>query len=364
MLPYRWQHSEKVSALRRIQLIYQQVQAGQTLQGAAAIVNGSSSRTEENWHVAIERFEHHKKSFGNAISEHTWRTKYFTPLQSALSALGAHQPPTNAADLLDIVLSKWKPGSRSRQIAAQNLSQFLNYVTERLQFKSCWVPPPKLANHVGMKKRGEMKRDGYPLTDTQILRLIDGLPNTQSGFAWRFAVQLMAAYGLRPEELRYLVVKPSPDGRQLWCGYQKKSGGGLTKSRQLHLLAVRDLDGTAQDWNLISRLQLHDALPSLGKPGKAGEALNTYMRRQPIWSQLKAEALAIGEVLVPYSLRHRYSAEAHRLGIPSKDIAQAMGHSLECHLRAYARFTSNETANAFAAATTRLETALALPVHG
>jgi hypothetical protein len=32
-----------------------------------------------------------------------------------------------------------------------------------------------------------------------------------------------------------------------------------------------------------------------------------------------------------------------------------MGHSLECHLRAYARFTSNETAEAFALATAREE---------
>jgi hypothetical protein len=30
-----------------------------------------------------------------------------------------------------------------------------------------------------------------------------------------------------------------------------------------------------------------------------------------------------------------------------------VGHSLECHLRAYARFTSNETAETFALATAR-----------
>lgn len=50
--------------------------------------------------------------------------------------------------------------------------------------------------------------------------------------------------------------------------------------------------------------------------------------------------------------------EGHLLGIAAEDLSQAMGHSLECHLRANARFTSNETANAFTEATTRFEQAL------
>jgi hypothetical protein len=72
-----------------------------------------------------------------------------------------------------------------------------------------------------------------------------------------------------------------------------------------------------------------------------------------IWQQLRNEATTFGEVLVPYSLRHRYSCEGHRLGIAAKDLSQAMGHSLECHLRSYARFTSSETAKAFASAMAR-----------
>ena len=99
---------------------------------------------------------------------------------------------------------------------------------------------------------------------------------------------------------------------------------------------------------------------SLRAPGSGGEAINTYLKRQQIWQQLRAEAADIGEVLVPYSLRHRYSCEGHRLGIPAKDLSQAMGHSLECHLRAYAQFTSNETAKAFSAATARMESSLSM----
>ena len=359
MLPYPWLASATGDALLRVRLIYQQVCAGQTLKGAAEIVNGSSSRTEHCWADAVARFEQHKRSFGNAVSEATWGGKYLPTLQIALGCLESRHPPSNAAELLDAVLIRWDPGSRSRQIAAQNLAQFLNYCTQRLHFKSCWMPPPKLAAHVGQRPRGVAKRDGYPLRDAQILRLVDGLPSNESGARWRFAVQLMATYGLRPEELRYLVFKPGLKGPQLWCTYQKKGGGGQTRPRQLFPLPIRDLDGRAADWNLIGRLQLREELPPLGPPGRGGEAANTYLKRQRIWQQLRVEAATFGEVLVPYSLRHRYSCEGHRLGIAAKDLSQAMGHSLECHLRAYARFTSSETANAFAAATSRLEESVA-----
>ncbi len=364
MLPYPWQASATGDALLRVRLIYQQVCAGQTLKGAAEMVNGASSRTEHGWSDAVARFEQHKKSFGNAVSDATWRGKYLPTLQIALDCLESRQPPCNAADLLDAILIRWEPGSRSRQIAGQNLAQFLNYCTQRLHFKSCWMPPPKLSAHVGQLPRGVGKRDGYPLRDAQILRLIEGLPGDESGVRWRFALQLMATYGLRPEELRYLVLKPGLQGPQLWCTYQKKGGGGQTRPRQLFALPVRDLDGSAPDWNLIGRLQLREELPPLGLPGRGGEAANTYLRRQNVWNQLKAEAADFGEVLVPYSLRHRYSYEGHRLGIAAKDLSQAMGHSLECHLRAYARFTSNETSNAFAAATARLEGTLAREAVG
>jgi hypothetical protein len=222
LLPYPWVPSASGDALLRIRLIYQQVCAGQTLRGAAALVEGSSSRTEYDWPEALARFEQHKKAFGNAVSEITWKTKYQPLLQFTIGCLESRRPPTNSAELLDAVLVRWPPGSRARQIAAQNLSQFLQYCTERLHYKLCWRPPAKLAIHVGMKPKGAFKREGYPLSDVQILRLIENLPITEAGERWRFAIQLLATFGLRPEELRYLVLKPGADGSQLWCTYQKK----------------------------------------------------------------------------------------------------------------------------------------------
>jgi integrase len=74
--------------------------------------------------------------------------------------------------------------------------------------------------------------------------------------------------------------------------------------------------------------------------------MGRFLRRQVIWQQLSGEAEHLGEELVPYSLRHRYSATCHRNNVPPKFIAEAMGHSLETHLRRYARFVSQGAAAA------------------
>jgi integrase len=156
----------------------------------------------------------------------------------------------------------------------------------------------------------------------------------------------MAVYGLRPEELRYLQFKQS----QLWCMYRKKGGGGQTEPRPLYPLPIRDLDGSPVEWRLGLRLEAGEQLPPLGQPGHAGEAVVTYLKRVPVWRTLKEEVAAKGEVLVPYSFRHRYAAEGHRLGLTVKDLSVGMGHSVEAHLRAYAGFRPSGTAAAFAAA--------------
>jgi integrase len=70
----------------------------------------------------------------------------------------------------------------------------------------------------------------------------------------------------------------------------------------------------------------------------------------PMWESLAVEAAREKQQLTPYSFRHRYSAEGHRRGLQPKQLADAMGHSLEVHMSSYARFMSRDLANAFEAA--------------
>ena len=89
-------------------------------------------------------------------------------------------------------------------------------------------------------------------------------------------------------------------------------------------------------------------MPPLGQQGNAGDALGTYLKRKAIWQQLRQDADHAGEVLKPYTFRHRYAKASHAAGLPIANIAQAMGHTIEVHLSSYARFTPDATADLYA----------------
>ena len=59
-----------------------------------------------------------------------------------------------------------------------------------------------------------------------------------------------------------------------------------------------------------------------------------------------------GEQLTPYSFRHRYAKGMHAANIPIANISEVMGHTIEVHLKSYARFKPNTTADLVAAVNT------------
>lgn len=148
----------------------------------------------------------------------------------------------------------------------------------RGHLKACYLPPAELPE---VRKP---KRVGYALSDAQILRLLEAIPDGERHGRWRFAIQLCAVYGLRPEELRYLRIKDGAVGPELWTSYRKSKGGRkgeTTEPRRLHALMLRELNGEQLDWRLQERLSIGEALPPLGSEGKAAEALLTYLKRLP-----------------------------------------------------------------------------------
>jgi len=78
-----------------------------------------------------------------------------------------------------------------------------------------------------------------PLTVDEIQALVEAIPDPK----WRYAFQLLSAYGLRPEELQHLEIR---NGR-LWCNYSKVSSRGQTEPRPLRLLPC---DDWAACWDL------------------------------------------------------------------------------------------------------------------
>ena len=75
------------------------------------------------------------------------------------------------------------------------LNSFLNYLVQRKDFPSKGLPPVILDEAVITTKR-----IGDPLSDSQILRLVESEKNPR----WEFALKLISTYGLRPNDLKHL----------------------------------------------------------------------------------------------------------------------------------------------------------------
>ena len=337
---FKWKEEYSDEALARIKNIFILVEKGESFKEAVKIAKGKAPKLthQYNWEETIQAYREHK---GTRVKDETWRKKYIPVFTYALKALKSRKAPTNGPDLSDVCLKNWEKGTRQRQIMSQSLKGLLEFAVWRKNFPHCWLP-------LGLVESvTKEKRTGYPLTDSQILRLIESLPNGPIHDRWKFAIQLMGVYGLRPEGLRHLVTRNG--GRELWCMYRKSKGGSKgqkTDPRRLYPLLVYGDDGPIE-WDLLERVHKGEEMPSLGKEGKASHAIKTYLNRRPMWNTIKEEAKKERQSCTPYSFRHRFSAEGHARGGVSKVIADGMGHVLDTHLSSYARFTTKNMEQSF-----------------
>jgi len=357
-LPFDWARNQVGAITARVRNIYVLTLEGHELQEAAAIAAGKAPSSRCSWADALASFQEQKLQHGSAIKPATWVKTYEPVLSMAVQLLEQSKGPTTAVDLLDACLRDWKPGSRTRQIRAQSLSQFLRHCVSREQFSDHWLPPAELKNQIGVSTAAEApgSRKGDPFSDLEILSLIDALPQTEVGSRWVDAIRLLAELGLRPIELQHLAVRHEPtSGKPLWwCSYRKRSGGGMTEPRWIHPLPLTDWDGRRQDWNLAGRWQAGElVLPPLGNGPGASDAITTYLGRQKGWKTLRERLSARGERAVPYSFRHSYSLRGHQLGIDAGSVALSMGHSYEVHCRSYPWASESGAAAAFARALAR-----------
>ena len=356
-LPYDWTEKGAAQAIDRIKLGFKrhvEAKGKFTLAAIFQQTQASSSKNQINWNALVNEY----KEFIENVSENTWKKSYYRdpsdknmkegkikapPVLNRTGQLMDHptRKPIDGTFLMMKSIKHWEKGTRGRQIARRVLKRFLEWAVMRGKLPAAYAPPATVPQVI------KDKRLGFALSDSQILRLLDGLSDER----WRFAVQLAIVFGLRPEELRYLVIKEGIEGKELWCTYRKSMGGlkgAKTKPRRLHPLLVLDSDGNAIDWKLQSRVEIGETMPALGKKGKGSEALGTYLRRTAIWKVLKEEALQVDEELTPYTFRHRYAKQSHAAGFPLKNICFAMGHTAEVHLGSYARYIPEGTSDLYA----------------
>ena len=353
VLPLAWAASERQTIHAAILAIHADFSDGVPLD--LAIETHASKPSDEtspsgttvseaiNWPQLIQAFKDHKLSSG-AIKQSTWDEIYWRRMAVILDAAGGKRRPISSKQLLQSVIESWKnrPGSRGRQLQVQFTAALLRWGVDSERLPSSWAPPLDLSIYVGRKR--EERGITTPIEVSHVLELVEAIPDPR----WRMAFQLMATYGLRPEELQHLESRKG----QLWTTYQKVSSRGRTRSRMLRLLPC---DDWAQAWQLEKAFR-SDRMPPM-RPGHGAEDLGTYMRRRTLWQQLRREYEEQGEKLVLYSCRHGYAHRAHVIcELPPKVVAAAMGHSVETHLAAYSRWCGDDVVDdAFAKAARRLE---------
>tara|TARA_Y100001968_G_scaffold212337_1_gene195426 strand:- start:292 stop:618 length:327 start_codon:yes stop_codon:yes gene_type:complete len=94
-------------------------------------------------------------------------------------------------------------------------------------------------------------------------------------------------------------------------------------------------------------------LPPLGKEGDAAASIKIYLSRRKVWNAIKKEITKEKQKSTPYSFRHRYAYYGHNRPKADgsyrapKQVADAMGHTLETHLLNYSRFPTKDLASAF-----------------
>ena len=295
-----------------------------------------------DWEELIAAFREHKLISGE-IKPSTWHRVYRHHMNHVLGAVAAVAPPQNAKQLLETLARIWadKPGGRTRQIQIQSTAALLRWAVAERRLGEDWEPPQDLAVFVGRSRAA--KAITTPLEVEHILALVRAIPDAR----WRFAFQLMAAYGLRPEELQHLQIR---QGR-LWCMYEKVASRGKTRPRVLRPLPC---DDWADGWRLEESFPTQELPPM--QPGLGGGYVGHYLMNRPLWKELRREYEAKGEKLVPYSCRHGYAHRAHVIcDLPPKVVAAAMGHSVQTHLAAYSRWCGDDVVDdAFTKAAQRL----------
>ncbi len=318
------------------------IQASNSTPGEDVAIGNGASPLDVDWPSLIEGFREYKLSSG-AIKPSTWQSIYRRRMAAILEAAGGKRRPVSPKQLLETIVGAWKdrPGTRGRQLQVQLTAALLRWGVDSERLQPHWAPPLDLSVYVG--RRRVSSSITTPIEVEHILQLVAAIPDER----WRLAFQLMAAYGLRPEELQHLEHRQG----QLWTTYQKVSSRGRTRPR---LLRVLPCDDWAVSWQLerVFRPQL---MPPM-RPGHGAEDFGTYMRRRSLWRNLRLQYESSGEKLVLYSCRHGYAHRAHVVcDLPPKVVAAAMGHTLETHLAAYSRWCGDDVVDdAFAKAEQRL----------
>jgi len=263
---------------------------------------------------------------GEKIGLSTWNRTYLPYLVGLTKTAAAHYWSEDEK-LLEETLRNWEPDSRSRQMAHDRI--------RRLWKLAKWEWPEKIAAMRGNGKAAVSPHGVRAFTDQELEELRARIERSyRLTPADLVAWDCMICFGLRPAELKGLVLSNKNNYFSATVSHQKKSSKGLSGARIVPAIPppgwAADCDG------LLERWQKHGLpLSVVNHPHSAGGALSQQLDRiqksKPVEMQLDAE-------LTSYGCRHAFALRLGiDLGLSVRESAELMGHSPQVHLSTYGR---------------------------
>ena len=352
-IPWDRFHARRIQ--ETVEQIYANVDRGMSIDDAIASVPLNTNQKVVNVSDpkllldAWEKYEEFKVKI-DGMKQSTWNKEYGGEINNniepkrikitgktykVLKEFAASQNPDT---LFAKVAKRYDAGIRMRQVRIQHLASFLRWATSKQSnylLPEKWKPFSKgdsglFVGTKSGKKAAETEPTAVIETD-DIYKLLESLPvnhpnsrTRESAKRFKFSLELMSAYGLRPAEVRELKIR---DG-ELWSMYIKRMGGGLGKPRMLESWPPE----MAEDWDLVNRFKKGEKV--IDPPGEMGEAFRTYLSRNKYWIELRKTTK-----VVPKSFRAAYSKRCHTIfGMTSKEVADFMGHNEDVHISNYSDF--------------------------
>ena len=332
------------------------VQGGRTLKEAVDAIYGTNKKIP----IAVqapssELLKNCWEEYGRARVENkkfkqsTWDKDYIPSFKRIEPVL---DQCIDVDTLLSFAGDNLEAGCRSREIAVQTLARWLRWaVSKKYLDAGRWEPPAEKSKAIKefIGEKIGPRKEGVPLYDDEILKIIAYIESigTAASQRWAYVVKLIATFGLRPHEVQYLSVKEIRGVKNVYCSYQKRSGSGITDSRECFGLHP----DWEKEWNLVELIETQE-IPFPKFTGGVGESLRKYLlkkRTNPshlaknAWNEIVKKRKKKGEDVTPYSFRHGWAWRVHTdqrycNKINTRVAASLMGHSHQTHLEYYGRW--------------------------
>ncbi|WP_157665427.1 hypothetical protein [Cyanobium sp. NIES-981] len=255
---------------------------------------------------------------GERMTARTWE-RTWAPFLSRLVATAAEHHCRDDMVLLEDYLRQWDANTRSRQMAHDR--------ARSLWKEAGWPWHDEVAQLRGNGKAAADPEGVRAFSDQEIQALRERIERSAKlGASDLLAWDVLAVFGLRPQELIGLDVKSGPRGVPIAVVTRsKQSSKGATRPRQVP--AVPPADWPPDCYRLLQRWRAH-GLPEWSQRATGPGAHMTQQLRR----------LQMPSDLTSYGLRHAFALRLGLdLGLHVRESAELMGHSPQVHLATYGR---------------------------